>query len=133
MPRRAPGATRIAILGGDALVGRTLEVALRGVGYDARCLNRSFTGEPAELPDGVGLIILAPRMNAERRKVFLGRVKSSPSTAGLPVLELVTASITSGNGQGELVGPILWPCPTAKLEQEIEAALLDGGDPKSHQ
>jgi hypothetical protein len=73
-------------------------------------------------------------MNAERRKVFLGRVKSSPSTAGLPVLELVTtASVASANGRGELVGPILWPCPTEELGREIEAALLNGVGPKDHQ
>ena len=129
MPRRAPDARRIAILGGDALVGRTLEVALRGVGYDARYLNGSFTGAPAELPDGVGLVILAPRISAERREAFLGRARSIPATAGVPVLELVTASTASRNGREEPVRLVAWPCPTGELERQIEAALLDGAGP----
>ncbi len=130
MPRRAPDARRIAILGGDALVGRTLEVALRGAGYDACYLNGSFTGESAELPDGVGLVVLAPRMSAERREAFLGRARSTPATAGVPVLELVTPSAASRNGREEPVRLVAWPCFTGELEREIDAVLLDGASPR---
>ena len=122
---------KIAILGGDLLVGRTLEVALRGGGYDARFLNGSLTGEPTELLDEVRLVIFAPRMSTERRKVFLSRVRGTPATARVPVLELVTtASDASENGREELVGLVSWPCPTEELEREIEAALLNGVGPK---
>ena len=130
MPQGDSGPTKIAILGGDALVGRTLEVALQGVGYDARYLNGSFTGEPAELPDGLGLVIFAPRMSAERRKAFLSRMRGTPTTGGMPVLELVTASAASRNGRENPVHLVTWPCPTGELEREIEAVLLDGADPK---
>ncbi len=131
MPQHDSGPIKIAILGGDLLVGRTLEVALQGVGYDARFLNGSFTGEPTELPEGLRLVIFAPRMSTERRKVFLSRVRGTPATARVPVLELVTtASDASENGHGELVGLVSWPCPTEELEREIEAALLNGVGPK---
>ena len=129
MSRRAPDARRIAILGGDALVSRTLEAALRGVGYDARYLNGSFTSEPAELPDGVGLVILAPRMSAERREAFLGRARGTPATGGVPMLELVTAPAASPNGRKEPVRLVAWPCPTGELQRQIDAALLGGAGP----
>ncbi len=128
MPQLDSDPITIAILGGDALVGRTLEVALRGVGYDARYLNGSFTGEPAELPDGVGLVILAPRMSAEHREAFLGCAGGTPATAGVPVLELVTPSAASRNGREEPVRLVAWPCPVQGLEREIEKVLLEGVD-----
>ena len=131
MPRRTSDPIKIAILGGDLLVSRSLEVALRDVGYDARYLNGSFLSEePAEpLDEELGLIILAPRMSAERRKACLSRVRGTPDTTGVPVLELITASAASRNGREELVRLVAWPCPTGELEREIEAVLLlDGSD-----
>ena len=135
MPQRESGSTKIAILGGDLMVGRTLEVALRGVGYEARFHNGSLlkvsvTDEPETLED-VRLVLFVPRMSAEHRRTFLGRVRGTPATAAVPVLELVTASDTSPNGrEEELVGLVSWPCPTEELEREIEAALLNGVGPK---
>jgi hypothetical protein len=124
------GLIKIAILGGDLLVSRALEVALQGVGYDARFLNGSFTDKPAEpLDEEVRLVIFAPRMSTERRKAFLSRVRGTPATARVPVLELVTGSDVSQNGQGELVGLVLWPCSTEELKREIEVALLNGAGP----
>ena len=128
MIRRDPGPTMIAILGGDLLVGRALEAALRGAGYDARFLNGSFlTDEP--LDEEVRLIILAPRMSSERRKAYLGRVRGTPATAGVPVLELLAVA-ASRNGHEGAVYPVAWPCPVAELEREIEAVLLDGSCPR---
>jgi hypothetical protein len=133
MPQGDSGPAKIAILGGDALVSRTLEVALQDVGYDARYLNGSLTDdEPTELLDEVRLVIFAPRMSNGSRKAALSTVKGTPATARVPVLELVTtASDASENGHGELVGLVFWPCPTEELEREIEAALLNGANPKS--
>jgi hypothetical protein len=56
MPQRKSGPIEIAILGGDLLVGRALAVALRGLGYDARFLHGSLSGEQADLPEEVGLV-----------------------------------------------------------------------------
>jgi hypothetical protein len=106
VPRRKAAPIKMAILGGDLLVGRTLEVALEGVGFDARFLNGSLlTEDPTEpLDEELRLVIFAPRMSAKRRKAFLGHVRGTAATAGVPVLELVTASATSRNGREELVG-----------------------------
>ena len=133
MPQRESGSTKIAILGGDLMVGRTLEVVLRGVGYEARFHNGSLlkvsvTDEPTVPLEDVGLVILAPRMSTEHRRTFFDRVRGTPATAAVPVLELVTASDTSQNGrEEERVGLVSWPCPTEELEREIDAALLLNG------
>jgi hypothetical protein len=130
------GPIKIAIVGGDLLVGRSLEIALQSSGYDVHFLNGSLTDdEPTELLDEVGIVIFAPRMSTKRRRSFLSRVRSTLATIRVPVLELVTtasvtASVASQNGREELVGLVPWPCPIEDLEREIEAALLDGVDPK---
>jgi hypothetical protein len=131
-PQGESGPIKIAIVGGDPLVGRSLEVAFQSVGYDAHFLNGSLTDdEPTELLDEVGIVIFAPRMSTKRRRSFLSRVRSTLGTVRVPVLELITtASVASQNGQEELVGLVPWPCPIEDLEREIEAALLDGVDPK---
>jgi|SRR5215212_7671190 len=125
MPTRDPASNKIAILGGDLLVSRSIEVALQGVGYDARYLNGSFTDEPAELPEEVKLVIFPPRMGTERRKAFLGDMRSSAATAGLPVLELATV-LDEVRAEQEGVGLVAWPCSTEELTRRIEAALLNG-------
>jgi hypothetical protein len=131
-PHGESGPIKIAIVGGDLLVGRSLEVALQSSGYDAHFLNGSLTDdEPTELLDEVGIVIFAPRMSTKRRRSFLSRVRSTLATVRVPVLELVTtASVASQNGREELVGLVPWPCPIEDLEREIEAALLDGVDLK---
>jgi hypothetical protein len=129
MPRRKSGPIKIAILGGDLLVSRSLEVALQGVGYDARYLNGTFTDEPTELPEEVKLVIFAPRMGSERRKAFLSNMRSSTVTAGLPVLELAPL-LEEVRAEQEGVGLVAWPCPTEELTRRIEAALLNGAGPE---
>jgi hypothetical protein len=121
MSQRKSGSVKIAILGGDLLVGRSLGVALQGVGYDARYLNGTFTDEPAELPKMVKLVILAPRMNTERRKTFLSNMRKS-AMAELPVLELATV-LEEVRAEQEGVGLVAWPCPMEELVHRIEAAL----------
>jgi hypothetical protein len=136
--QRESGSIKIAILGGDLQVGRSLEAALRGVGYDARFLNSSIlsgsslTDEPAERFDGVGLVVFTPRMGTERRKALLSNLRGAPPTAAVLVLELITASEASENGREELVGLVSWPCSTEELGRRIEAAVLDGHGPKDN-
>ena len=138
MLQRESGSIKIAILGGDLLVGRSLEAALRGVGYDARFLNGSYlsgaslTDEPAERFDGVGLVVFTPRMSTERRKALLSNLRDAPPTAEVLVLELVTGSDASENGREELVRLVSWPCSTQELGRKIEAAMIDGNGPKDN-
>jgi hypothetical protein len=131
-PHGESGPIKIAIVGGDLMVGRSLEVALQSRGYDAHFLNGSLTDdEPTEQLEVVGIVIFAPRMSTKRRSSFLSRVRSTLATVRVPMLELVTtASVASQNGQEELVGLVPWPCPIEDLEREIEAVLLGGVDLK---
>jgi hypothetical protein len=131
MSQRKTSPVKIAILGGDLLVGRSLAVTLRGLGYDACFHHGSLSGEPAYLPEEVRLVIFAPRMSTGRRKIFLGRIRDTPARAGVPVLELVAASEASRNGRKEeRVGVVSWPCTTEALTRRIEAALLDRAGPE---
>jgi hypothetical protein len=138
MLQRESGSIKIAIFGGDLRVGRSLEAALRGIGYDARFLNSSIlsgsslTDEPAERFDGVGLVVFTPRMSTERRKALLSNLRGGPPTAEVLVLELITASEASENGREELVRLVSWPCSTEELGRRIEAAMLNGNGPKDN-
>ncbi len=77
----------VAILGGNPMVGRSLELMLKSAGYDARFLNGSFIDKPAELPEEVGLVILTPGLHRKDRKRFLReRENRSGAATKVPVL-----------------------------------------------
>jgi hypothetical protein len=109
------------VVGGDPAIGRALEALLQAAGYDARF-------QPAPLTDGLGelladsrLLLVAPGLSAESRKV-LTNTAMRPATK-IPVLELLPV-----NG-GEVVGiqgadVVPWPCPLEELRQRVRAALL---------
>ncbi len=125
VPRYNSAPIEVAIFGGDALVGRTLELRLRDVGYRARFLDESLSAdEPAELLGGAKLVLLGPRLSARCREAFLSGIRSAPATAGLPVLELVVTSLNGArDGREEAVGLVRWPCRIEALEREIEASF----------
>lgn len=127
MPQRKSGPIKIAILGGDLLVGRSLEAALRGIGYDVRFLNGAFLDGSATDQSGlllveVELIIFTPRMRAGRRRAFLDLLRETPATAAVPVLELAT-TVDEVHAEQEGVGLVTWPCPTEELARRIEVVL----------
>jgi hypothetical protein len=111
----------VAILGGDPVVGRTLELMLERAGYDARFLNGSFIDKPVKLPEEVRLVILAPGLHYKGRERFLNSMENAPAAAKVPVLELVRASERE---RAARLGYVLWPCRAKDLKQEIEALLL---------
>ncbi len=113
----------VAILGGDPVVGRTLELMLESAGYNARFLNGSFVDKPAELPEEVRLVILTPGLNHKGRERFLNSMENAPSAKKIPILEMVRASERERTKQ---VGYVLWPCRAKDLRQEIEAVLMAG-------
>ncbi len=115
----------VAIFGGDPLVGRTLKLRLRDVGYHARFLDESLADEPAELLGNARLVLLGPRLSARCREVFLSSMRSAPATAGLPILELVVTSLDGAqeDGREEAVGLVRWPCRIEELKGKIEASL----------
>lgn len=122
----------IAIVGGDPVVGYTLEQMLLIAGYGARFLGGSSSIEGEANPfKGTHLVIIAPRSNDADRKALLSHLHSSSANdkslkAQLPVLELVTTANGAQVEEERLVTRrILWPCPVSVLKREIEAALLD--------
>ena len=114
-------AITVAILGGDPVVGRTLEQMLERAGYNARFLNGSFIDKPAELPGEVQLVILTPGLHYKGRERFLKGRENGSAAKEIPVLELVRASDRERDAR---LGYVLWPCRAKDLEQEIEAVLL---------
>jgi len=112
---------RVIVVGGDPVMGRSLEALLQATGYEAR-----FQPEPSA--DGLGglladshLLLIAPGVSAEIRKALVD-VVMDPATK-IAVLELLPA-----NG-GEAVGiqgadAVPWPCPLEELKQKIQKALL---------
>jgi hypothetical protein len=117
--------TRVAIIGGDPVVGEALEALLQAVGYRTRFLPESVMDELlGELLADSQLLLIAPVLSAERRKVLLEMMLSPTTPVNIPVLELLPA-----NGgrylQGEHI--VLWPCSGEELKLAIDALLLDQG------
>ena len=110
------------VVGGDPVVGRSLEVLLQAAGYDVR-----FHPEP--LADGLSglladcrLLLVVPALSAESRKALTDAVIRTATK--IPILQLRPAN------RGEAVGiqgayAVPWPCPLEELQQRIQAALLD--------
>lgn len=113
---------KVLILGGDATVGRALELLLQSADYDVRFLGETISSESSVL-DGAQLLILAPGLSTESREDIFALVGSRTEEAKLPVLELIT------NYQEEQAGmewSLPWPCRTEKLRQQVETALIKG-------
>src|SRR5215208_7170980 len=68
--------TTIAILGGNSVAGRALEVLLQGVGYDTRLIEDPPERSPEQLLEGVRLLLLAPTLSAESRETLLAEMGS---------------------------------------------------------
>lgn len=133
---RFPAPASVLVLGGDAFVGRALELLLRSAECDVTFLTDPSWDEP-RLLDGFGLILLAPGLSAGCREVVLASVGATPVAARIPVLELVSnVEEVPEVGPGHILVP--WPCQPEDLQRRIKAALLtgsetsqDGGDPQS--
>jgi hypothetical protein len=110
---------KIAILGGDPIVGGSLEALLRAAGYRAWFLSEDKVDEAGEMLANFQLLIVASAPSSEFREV-LPEAVSSRATVEIPVLELLPV-----NGeqivQGEHVVP--WPCPPERLKRAIDAIL----------
>jgi len=108
----------VVVVGGDAIVGRALELLLRGSGYDAR-----FEAPPTFDARGVlreaGLVLLAPGLDERDRGAVLSSVEAACHEGDLPVLELVSAT-------APLVTPAepLMPCSAMALPPAARRASL---------
>lgn len=110
----------VAIVCGNAIVGRALELLLRSTRFSVRLLNGSYLDKPGCL-DGVQLLLLAPGLDPERREALLKLIDNGPSAARIPVLELVDSARAAQVGDGNFIS---WPCRAEELKREIKTALL---------
>ena len=118
--------TTVAILGENSVVGSALEVLLEGLGYDTKLIEESSEGRPEELLAGIQILLAVPSVNTESRERFLVRMKSTPSTAAIPVLTLSTAQRVDLADQ---TGIVPWPCRLEDLERAIDAAIYNREEP----
>ena len=123
---RSPGTRMVAILDGNPMVARVLDLLLQGCGYETRLLEEAEPDRLEDLPlDGVDLLLLTPDFSTERTKFFLSGIRSIPEMADLPVLIMLSSVSDVLPTPGAKTVP--WPCRTEELVREIEAALAATG------
>jgi hypothetical protein len=115
----------VVIVGGDAIVCRALELVLGSADLSARFLSEPSLEESGWL-DGVKLLLLAPRLDSERRKALLELIDERPSGLRIPVLELVDGARAAQAGDGHFVP---WPCRAEELKRRVTDALLGRSEP----
>jgi hypothetical protein len=120
---------KVAIVGGDPVLGGALEVLLQAAGYRARFLSVPVVDKPDELLAGFQLLIVAPALSAERRKALLDVILNPTAPVKIPVLELLPANGGEQHVRGKRA--VLWPCPMEGLKRAIDALLEEGTNPSS--
>jgi DNA-binding response OmpR family regulator len=111
----------VAILSGNPLVGRVLELLLGSAGYEVRLLEEPEAFEVADLLAGVDVLLLDRGVSDERREDFLGAMASKLETATIPVLALSPGPEGALAAEDRLVP---WPGRVEDLAREIDAVLL---------
>ncbi len=82
----------VAILSGDPLIGRALELLLRGAGYEVRLLEEPDATRVEDLLGGVDVLLLDRGLSNGRREGFMGALATTLETATIPVLSLAPGS-----------------------------------------
>ena len=120
--------TTVAILSGDPLVGRALELLLKGAGYEVRLLEEPDVSRVEDLLHGVDVLLLDRGLTNGRREDLLGALATTLETATIPVLSLSPGSEGTAAEEDRVVP---WPCKIEDLVREIEAArrAAGGGEP----
>jgi hypothetical protein len=113
----------VVVLGGDEVVGQTLELLLRSADYDVRFLTASsFNG--LERLDGVGLVLIYPGLSAGHRETLLALVEDVP--VAIPILEPVRNPERVRTRSRHLLS---WTCRAEELKRQINAILLAESGP----
>jgi hypothetical protein len=112
------GLTTVAILGENPVVGKALETLLLSSDLGARFFI-DYPAGSAERLDGARVALILPTSSTVRGKALMERIKSSPATADLQIIELITTPDEERNGHIRLP----WPCSLQELKRSIEAAL----------
>jgi hypothetical protein len=124
-----PGArTTVAVLSGNPLAGRALELLLEGAGYEVVLLEEPEALGVEDLLAGVEVLLLGRGLSEGRREYFLKAIASTLETAAIPVLSL-SPGPEGAPAKEDRVVP--WPSRIEDLSREIEAArrTAGGGEP----
>jgi DNA-binding response OmpR family regulator len=120
--------TTVAILSGNPLVDRVLELLLEDAGYEVRLLEELEAFRVEDLLDGVDVLLIGRGLGDDRREDFLRAMVSTLETATIPVLALTPGPKGALAEEDRLVP---WPCRIEDLAREIDAAVraAEGGEP----
>ena len=120
--------TTVAILSGNPLVDRVLELLLEDAGYEVRLLEEREAFRAEDLLDGVDVLLIGRGLGDDRREDFLRAMVSTLETATIPVLALTPGPKGALAEEDRLVP---WPCRIEDLAREIDAAVraAEGGEP----
>ncbi len=116
--------TTVAILSGDPMVGRALELLLEGAGYEVRLLEEPDATRVEDLLGDIDVLILDRNLSNGRREDLMGALASTLETATIPVLSLSSGSEGTSAREDRVVP---WPCKIEDLAREIEAARREAG------
>ncbi len=116
--------TTVAILSGDPMVGRALELLLEGVGYEVRVLEEPDAKGVRDLLHDIDVLILDRNLSNGRREDLMGALATTLETATIPILSLSRGSEGTPAGEDRVVP---WPCKIEDLAREIEAARTEAG------
>lgn len=111
--------TTVAILSGNPLVDRVLELLLEDAGYEVRLLEELEAFRVEDLLDGVDVLLIGRGLGDDRREDFLRAMVSTLETATIPVLALTPGPKGALAEEDRLVP---WPCRIEDLAREIDAA-----------
>jgi len=114
--------TKVIIVGGDPVIGRSLEVLLQAAGYRTLFLSEPVVGKLGEPLADSQLLVFAPVPSAERRSARLDTMLGLAASMKIPTLELLPANGGEQHAQGEHT--VVWPCSIDELKRAIDAALL---------
>ncbi len=116
---------RIAILGGNPVATRALEVLLRDVGHEVQLLGEPEAFGMEDLLDGADVLLLGSGLSDEYGEDLLRTMASTPKTAAMPVLSFSPG--LEGPPAG-VHGLLPWPCRIEDVVQEIAAVLRPAPD-----
>ncbi len=109
----------VAILGGDPVVGRALELLLRNARYDVRYINTNAPEAPA-VPGNVGVVLLGPGWDSRSRKAALEGIGDVVGGEEVPVLEL---GPPADDARLRTASYVPWPCRSEELKKRIADVL----------
>jgi hypothetical protein len=112
--------TTVAILSGNPLVDRVLELLLEDAGYDVSLLEELEAFRVEDVLDGVDVLLIGRGLGDDRREDFLRAMVSTLKTATIPVLALSPGPKGALAEEDRLVP---WPCRIEDLAREIDAAV----------